>query len=152
MPKFRMPTLTMTTDIVIFTVRDERLEILLIQRGNPPYQGRWALPGGLVEEDEDLDVCARRECIDCHENVPMVRGCYENRIEVLLKHFTIIQVGSRYTVGPFLDGIAVRCIDVADGHDLVGADLVGSIKQIAHPAAGSDDSNANGIVCTQHSG
>ena len=61
MAKFRMPKLTMTTDIVIFTIRDERLEILLIQRGNPPYQGKWALPGGLVEEDEDLDVCAHRE-------------------------------------------------------------------------------------------
>ena len=61
MPKFRLPTLTMTTDIAIFTVRDDRLEILLIQRGNPPFQGKWALPGGLVEEDEDLDVCARRE-------------------------------------------------------------------------------------------
>jgi len=51
----------MTTDVVIFTIRDERLEILLIERGNPPFQGSWALPGGLVEEDEDLDVCARRE-------------------------------------------------------------------------------------------
>jgi 8-oxo-dGTP diphosphatase len=61
MPKFRMPTLTMTTDIVIFTIRDDRLEILLIQRGNPPFQGSWALPGGLVEEDEDLDLCATRE-------------------------------------------------------------------------------------------
>jgi 8-oxo-dGTP diphosphatase len=61
MPKFRLPTLTMTTDIAIFTIRDGRLEILLIQRGNPPFEGKWALPGGLVEEDEDLDVCARRE-------------------------------------------------------------------------------------------
>jgi 8-oxo-dGTP diphosphatase len=61
MAKFRMPTLTMTTDIVIFTIRDERLEVLLIQRGNPPFQGKWALPGGLVDEDEDLDVCVRRE-------------------------------------------------------------------------------------------
>jgi 8-oxo-dGTP diphosphatase len=61
MPKFRMPTLTMTTDIVIFTIRDGRLEILLIQRGHPPYQGKWALPGGLVEKDEDLDDCAHRE-------------------------------------------------------------------------------------------
>ena len=61
MAKFRMPKLTMTTDIVIFTIRDERLEILLIERQNPPYQGKWALPGGLVEEDEDLDVCAHRE-------------------------------------------------------------------------------------------
>jgi 8-oxo-dGTP diphosphatase len=51
----------MTTDVVIFTIRDQRQEILLIQRGNPPFQGRWALPGGLLEPDEDLDVCARRE-------------------------------------------------------------------------------------------
>jgi 8-oxo-dGTP diphosphatase len=61
MPKFRPPTLTMTTDIVIFTMREMRLEILLIQRGNPPFQGSWALPGGLVDEGEDLDVCAHRE-------------------------------------------------------------------------------------------
>jgi 8-oxo-dGTP diphosphatase len=61
MPKFRMPKLTMTTDIVIFTIRNDRLKILLIERQNPPYQGKWALPGGLVEEDEDLDVCAHRE-------------------------------------------------------------------------------------------
>ena len=61
MPKFRMPTLMMTTDIVIFKIRDDRHEILLIPRGNPPYQGKWALPGGLVEEDEHLDVCAYRE-------------------------------------------------------------------------------------------
>src|SRR5579859_7751885 len=45
----RLPTLTMTSDIVIFTIRGEHLEILLIQRGNPPFQGSWALPGGLVE-------------------------------------------------------------------------------------------------------
>jgi 8-oxo-dGTP diphosphatase len=57
----RLPTLTMTSDIVIFTIRGEHLEILLIQRGNPPFQGSWALPGGLVEPGEELDVCARRE-------------------------------------------------------------------------------------------
>ena len=61
MPKFHLPKLTMTTDIAIFTIRGDRLEVLLIQRGNPPFQGNWALPGGLVEEDEDLDVCAGRE-------------------------------------------------------------------------------------------
>jgi 8-oxo-dGTP diphosphatase len=60
-PADHLPKLTMTTDVAIFTIREERLEILLIQRGNPPFQGHWALPGGIVEEDEDLDVCARRE-------------------------------------------------------------------------------------------
>ena len=33
----------------------------MIERGNPPYQGQVGPPGGLVEEDEDLDVCAHRE-------------------------------------------------------------------------------------------
>lgn len=61
MPAYKSPKLTMTTDIVIFTIREDRLEILLIQRGHPPFKGDWALPGGMVEEDEDLDVCARRE-------------------------------------------------------------------------------------------
>jgi 8-oxo-dGTP diphosphatase len=60
-PAFHPPKVTLTTDIAIFTIRGERLEILLIRRGNRPYQGRWALPGGIVEEDEDLAVCARRE-------------------------------------------------------------------------------------------
>jgi 8-oxo-dGTP diphosphatase len=60
-PAYKLPKLTMTTDIAIFTIREDRLEILLIQRGNPPFQGHWALPGGMVEEDEDLDDCARRE-------------------------------------------------------------------------------------------
>jgi 8-oxo-dGTP diphosphatase len=61
MPRFQMPKVTMATDIVIFTVRDGHLEVLLIQRRNPPFQRSWALPGGLVEEAEDVDVCAGRE-------------------------------------------------------------------------------------------
>jgi 8-oxo-dGTP diphosphatase len=60
-PAYVLPKMTMTTDIVIFTIREKRLEILLIRRGNPPFQGKWALPGGIVEEEEDLDVCAGRE-------------------------------------------------------------------------------------------
>lgn len=54
----------MTTDIASFTIRRERPEIILIHRGNPPFQGRWALPGGLVDEGEDLDLSARRELED----------------------------------------------------------------------------------------
>lgn len=48
-----------TVDIVVF---DYSLKnILLIQRKNEPYKGMWALPGGFVDENEDLETAARRE-------------------------------------------------------------------------------------------
>lgn len=50
-----------TTDIVIFTIQDRQLKVLLIRRAAPPYQDHWALPGGFVEMDEDLEDCALRE-------------------------------------------------------------------------------------------
>lgn len=59
--KFRLPTLLLTADIVIFTIRDRRLELLLIERANEPFRGCWALPGGFVEPDEDVDAAACRE-------------------------------------------------------------------------------------------
>ena len=55
------PHPAVTTDVVVFTIRDERLSILLVKRANPPYQGEWALPGGFLAIDEDLDACAARE-------------------------------------------------------------------------------------------
>lgn len=55
------PHPAVTTDIVLFTVRDERLQVLLIRRRNPPFQGNWALPGGFLDMDEDLAACAKRE-------------------------------------------------------------------------------------------
>jgi len=50
-----------TVDVLIFTVLQEKLQIALIQRGLPPYEGEWALPGGFVRADESLDEAARRE-------------------------------------------------------------------------------------------
>jgi len=50
-----------TVDIVIFTIRDERLHVLLVKRGIPPFAGRWAIPGGFVLEDESLEDAALRE-------------------------------------------------------------------------------------------
>lgn len=61
MYSYRFPHPAVTTDIVIFTLRDGQLKLLLIKRGGEPYQGRWALPGGFVEIGEDLEASARRE-------------------------------------------------------------------------------------------
>ncbi|HYU85866.1 MAG TPA: NUDIX domain-containing protein [Kribbellaceae bacterium] len=48
-------------DLVILTVRDGRLQVLLVRRGIAPYKGRWALPGGFVRPDEGLEAAALRE-------------------------------------------------------------------------------------------
>jgi 8-oxo-dGTP diphosphatase len=58
---YRYPHPAVTTDVVVFTIRKGRLSILLIRRANPPHQGEWALPGGFLDIDEDLDACAARE-------------------------------------------------------------------------------------------
>jgi 8-oxo-dGTP diphosphatase len=51
---------SVTVDIVILTVRQRRLEVLLVQRGRPPYAGMWAIPGGF-DPNETLEEAARRE-------------------------------------------------------------------------------------------
>jgi 8-oxo-dGTP diphosphatase len=58
------PILHVTVDIVVLTIRDGGLCALAIRRGEPPYQGRWALPGGFVQVDEDLEAAARRELLE----------------------------------------------------------------------------------------
>jgi 8-oxo-dGTP diphosphatase len=51
-----------TTDAVAFCVPPgEELQLLLVERANPPFQGLWALPGGFVDEDEDLQTACVRE-------------------------------------------------------------------------------------------
>jgi 8-oxo-dGTP diphosphatase len=50
-----------TVDVVIFTLRDEDLKVLLVQRGRWPQEGAWAIPGGVVGRDEDLEAAALRK-------------------------------------------------------------------------------------------
>ena len=55
------PILNVTVDIVVLTIREGEVCALAVRRGGPPFEGRWALPGGFVEIDEDLETAARRE-------------------------------------------------------------------------------------------
>ncbi|MFF3560431.1 NUDIX domain-containing protein [Streptomyces sp. NPDC002574] len=55
------PPFAVTVDLVVLTVRSNALSALAVRRGEPPYQGRWALPGGFVRGDEDLAEAAARE-------------------------------------------------------------------------------------------
>jgi ADP-ribose pyrophosphatase YjhB (NUDIX family) len=62
--------IAVTVDVVALTVRDAELQVLLVRRGEQPYQGSWALPGGFVRPrtgpggervEEDLAQAAARE-------------------------------------------------------------------------------------------
>lgn len=55
------PPFAVTVDLTVFTIHDGALSVLLIRRGDDPYAGRWALPGGFVELDEDAATAAWRE-------------------------------------------------------------------------------------------
>jgi ADP-ribose pyrophosphatase YjhB (NUDIX family) len=55
------PQPSVTVDLVIFTIAEDDLKVLLIRRGQEPFKGRWALPGGFVEIDESLERAAARE-------------------------------------------------------------------------------------------
>jgi 8-oxo-dGTP diphosphatase len=57
------PRPALTVDVVLVT-RDERPRVLLIRRGKDPFKGRWALPGGFVDENERLIDAAKRELVE----------------------------------------------------------------------------------------
>lgn len=57
----RRQSISVTVDVVVFKKENATTFILLIRRKNPPFQHQWALPGGFVENDEDLQTAAKRE-------------------------------------------------------------------------------------------
>ncbi len=62
--QYEYPHPAVTVDITIFTISDNQLKLLLIRRAMEPCQGKWALPGGFIKMDEDLETAARRELVE----------------------------------------------------------------------------------------
>ena len=58
------PAFAVTVDVVILTMKDGRLHVLLVRRGEDPYRGMWAIPGGFKRPNETLDEAARRELVE----------------------------------------------------------------------------------------
>jgi 8-oxo-dGTP diphosphatase len=58
---YEYPRPAVTVDCVVFGLDEGDLKVLLIQRRDKPFAGRWALPGGFVNMEETLDAAARRE-------------------------------------------------------------------------------------------
>jgi len=62
MEEYERPAIAV--DMVIFTLGEDDLQVLLIKRGYPPFQGMWAIPGGFVDIDEGLEEAANRELFE----------------------------------------------------------------------------------------
>lgn len=58
---YAYPRPALTVDIALARQSTTGPEVLLIQRGHPPFAGFWALPGGFVDAGETLKQAARRE-------------------------------------------------------------------------------------------
>jgi len=61
---YEHPRPGLTVDCVVFGLDDEGLKVLLIQRELEPFRGGWALPGGFVRMDENLEDAGRRELLE----------------------------------------------------------------------------------------
>jgi 8-oxo-dGTP diphosphatase len=61
---YEYPRPSVTADIAIFSINTKSQQLLLIRRGNEPFKGRWALPGGFIEMDETLAATAARELME----------------------------------------------------------------------------------------
>jgi len=55
------PPFAVTVDVVILTMSDGELHVLLVRRGQAPFEGMWAIPGGFKHPTETLDEAATRE-------------------------------------------------------------------------------------------
>ena len=60
----KQQTIQVAVDIVVFTVHEQTLRVLLIERGIDPFKGLYALPGGFVLAEETLEQAAFRELFE----------------------------------------------------------------------------------------
>ena len=60
----QFPAFAVTVDVVILTMSEGRLHVLLVRRGETPFEGMWAIPGGFKRPNETLDEAAKRELVE----------------------------------------------------------------------------------------
>jgi 8-oxo-dGTP diphosphatase len=58
---YEWPRPMVTVDAVVFAFSGDNWRLLLVRRGAEPFKGKWAIPGGFVEMDEELEDAAARE-------------------------------------------------------------------------------------------
>jgi 8-oxo-dGTP diphosphatase len=108
------PPFAVTVDLVIFTIRENRLLVLLVRRAEAPHRGKLALPGGFVRPAESIEAAACRELIE------------ETGIEI---HTDDPRLDQLRTYGDPKRDPRMRVVSVA---------FVALLADLAEPAAGTD--------------
>ena len=57
---YKYPRPAVTADCIVIT-KEAEPKVLLIERGDDPFKGCWAFPGGFMNMDETTELCAIRE-------------------------------------------------------------------------------------------
>jgi 8-oxo-dGTP diphosphatase len=60
----QFPAFAVTVDVVILTMSEGLLHALLVCRGEAPFEGKWAIPGGFKRPTETLDEAAKRKLVE----------------------------------------------------------------------------------------
>lgn len=117
------PSFAVTADAIVFTISEGQLHVVLVERGNDPFKGSLALPGGFVEPDEDLaDAAARELAEETGIRIPATGmnqlGAYgapgrDPRMRVVTVAFWTIQPGLTAPTGDS-DAAAAKLIPVDD--------------------------------------
>ena len=136
----RYPRVGVTVDVVLLTVRSCRLSVLLVQRKGHPYRGYWALPGGFIEPDDDLDGAARRELRE-ETGVHVAgeaAGVHLGHIEQLRSYGAPDRDPRLRVVSVAYVGFTVQTVTAVAGSDAADARFW-AVDDLAIPGIGSDD-------------
>jgi 8-oxo-dGTP diphosphatase len=119
---YERPRPAATVNVAIFTIREDSLKLLMLERRVEPFRGQWALPGGDVKIDESLADAARRELQketgSAHAYLEQVGAFGEPdrdpRERVISIAFFAVIAADRVTLPPRADARRVAWRDCAD--------------------------------------
>lgn len=119
------PRVAVAVDIVVLTLVQRELQVVLVERGEEPFRGRWALPGGFVRPDESLEQAALRELreetdVDATAHLEQFGAYGEPDRDPRMRVVSISFLAIMRSVGPLAAGTDARAVELVRIADILG--------------------------------